>query len=1064
MENSFQLVLAAETNKIAALLADYPIATNIAFVFAVFVLPFILSKLITNSLRLPALSGRMGIALAATIAAALFVTLGELRYSSDMKGGTTLIYNIIKSDEVVNPTVLASSLSQRIDSSGTQEITIRPRGSDQIEITVPTTDEYELQQIKNRITTSGQLEFRVVANTRDHSDIIGLARAQASLTEAKDRTKADVRDATGRVVGRWYAVGRAKDPVEGVRPLQTSVDGYIIRNSLTGQLVTLPQLDTTVEYPVEKFLKTSNIESVDVLMALELAGRPYTQVFGDDLSSATMTTSNMGEPIVAFKLSATGAGKMLELTSSIMPVGNFFRHMAIVMDGNVLSAPQLRNAISSGGEISGRFTREEVEFLVNILREGKLPAALEKIPASESRVGAGLGEVTIAKGKTAAIIAIVATAVSMLAYYLFSGVVAAIALTLNVMMIFGVMIFIRQPLSLPGLAGIVLTIGMAVDANVLIFERIREERAKGAADRLSVRNGFDRASATIFDANITTLIASIVLYWIGTEQVRGFAITLTIGILCSMFTAVFVSRIIFEVCERLKWVNLAMVDGIALTKGKIIGERDIDYMSARKVWITITVVTTIIGLVAAFARGPGLLNIDFTGGTSVTFQTMDPVPVQEMRELTRQIFVDKDGKPIETTLIRIDQDPKDQLYTLTTSLDDEKVLAQMLADGLAKNKIQLTTYDAKFSKLSSDQSSVVKSSTVRLVSMQAQETVPPTTQTQPAETSATPAAQTAPATTPADAAPATTAPVTTAPAADAQIATAVPTKVSTKFVFELFQDGGKKNAKLDLKSLTESLEKASKSTGVALDVSKANIEPSDKPDNWLENQKDAYVKWNVDLPLSEDDANKVMTALSAELDNTPVWLSLSQIKGRVASEMKSRAVAALLVSLLGITIYIWFRFQKISYGLAAVLALIHDVFFTLGIIALTHWLADYLGFLLVEDFKIGLTEIAAFLAIIGYSLNDTIVIFDRIREIRGRSPRVSVEMLNAALNQTLSRTILTSGTTLLTVFVLYVWGGEGIHTFAFALLIGISVGTYSSMFVAAPLLFWLSGREAAANK
>ena len=207
-----------------------------------------------------------------------------------------------------------------------------------------------------------------------------------------------------------------------------------------------------------------------------------------------------------------------------------------------------------------------------------------------------------------------------------------------------------------------------------------------------------------------------------------------------------------------------------------------------------------------------------------------------------------------------------------------------------------------------------------------------------------------------------------------------------------------------------------------------------------------------------------MAALSAELDNTPVWLSLSQIKGRVASEMKSRALAALFVSLLGITIYLWFRFQKISYGLAAVLALIHDVFFTLGIIALTHWLADYLGFLLVEDFKIGLTEIAAFLAIIGYSLNDTIVIFDRIRELRGRSPRVSLAMLNASLNQTLSRTILTSGTTLLTVFVLYVWGGEGIHTFAFALLIGISVGTYSSMFVATPLLYWLSGREAAANK
>jgi SecD/SecF fusion protein len=171
----------------------------------------------------------------------------------------------------------------------------------------------------------------------------------------------------------------------------------------------------------------------------------------------------------------------------------------------------------------------------------------------------------------------------------------------------------------------------------------------------------------------------------------------------------------------------------------------------------------------------------------------------------------------------------------------------------------------------------------------------------------------------------------------------------------------------------------------------------------------------------------------------------------------------LLLSLVFITAYIWFRFQKVAYGLAAVIALVHDVVITLGIIALCHWLARYLGFLLIEDFKIGLTEIAAFLTIIGYSLNDTIVVFDRIREVRGKSPKLTVKMVNDSVNQTLSRTLLTSGTTILTLAIFYVFGGEGIHAFSFALLFGIIIGTYSSIFVASPVLLWLVQREEQAN-
>ena len=180
---------------------------------------------------------------------------------------------------------------------------------------------------------------------------------------------------------------------------------------------------------------------------------------------------------------------------------------------------------------------------------------------------------------------------------------------------------------------------------------------------------------------------------------------------------------------------------------------------------------------------------------------------------------------------------------------------------------------------------------------------------------------------------------------------------------------------------------------------------------------------------------------------------------RVADQMQRDAILALVVSMLFITAYIWFRFQKVAYGLAAVIALVHDVLITLGFIAISHWLFRPLGFMMIEDFKISLTIIAAFLTIIGYSLNDTIVVFDRIREVKGKSPRLSSEMVNLSVNQTLGRTLLTSSTTIFAIILLYIYGGEGVHGFSYAMLIGILIGTYSSIFVAAPILLWLTSRE-----
>ncbi len=287
--------------------------------------------------------------------------------------------------------------------------------------------------------------------------------------------------------------------------------------------------------------------------------------------------------------------------------------------------------------------------------------------------------------------------------------------------------------------------------------------------------------------------------------------------------------------------------------------------------------------------------------------------------------------------------------------------------------------------------------------------------------------------------------------------------VFTEFELE-FMGSDDAEAKFNGSTLQDRLIAAAEKNNIAINKAAITLYPEPLPEDWTLKGVTSHPKWYVKLPVSQGEADTIIADFENELNAEPKWLSLNTIGGRVAGEMQQRAIGAILVSLIFIVAYIWFRFQKVAYGLAAVVALVHDVLITLGVLALCHWLAGPLSFLLIDDFKIGLTEVAAFLTIIGYSLNDTIVVFDRIREVRGRSPRLTQEMVNQSVNQTLSRTLLTSGTTLLTVLLLYIFGGEGIHTFAFALLIGVLVGTYSSIFVASPVLLWITNRENNAKK
>lgn len=1068
-------------------------------VFLIFVLPFLIGNWISRAIRMPNASTkigtRVGIVLATVIAALLVSFSGVLKYGIDIRGGTILVYEILDqasldpSAQRADPKALASALSLRLNPSGTKEMSIRPYGESQIEIVVPYVDEFEVYEIKRLIGQAGALKFRIVANSRDHQDIIELARQQAASDDPNVRSRREVLNSDGKTVGMWFTVGRKETELNGIHPMQTPVNTDIVRNSQTGAIIidsprVRPPLSDD-EYALEKWMAAEKIADIDVLMALERSGEVFEQISGDDLSGAAFTYDQRGTPAVDFTLGAQGAGKMLNLTGLNQPESGFHRRMAIILDERVLSAPQLNSPIGASGQITGNFTREEADFLVQILRSGRLPATLSSNPSSEHRVGALLGESTIQKGTYASILSMIVTLLSILVYYRFAGVVAAIALIMNGLFIYAAMVLIRQPLTLPGLAGLVLTLGMSVDANVLIYERMREEVARGSAIRMAIRNGFDRALTAIVDSNLTTIISAIVLYWIGTDQVRGFAVALIIGIVISMFTAIFCSRVMFDIAEKLRFANLSMMDGIGWLRKMLIGKADIDFMGMQKICIGTSAALIALGLILVAIRGKDILDIDFTGGTSVTFQLEKPVGADELRELTQQILVkDDDGRPIQSTLqhVEVKDAPVNTVYKLDTSVTSLDQLRQRMADGFSKSSAtHLVNYRVNVSQRPASkiggnpQSSIRNVPVGRFVAAQAPTQTPAAT-----ATAATPTTANADAVPPSTASDSTTPKPAASPTAtaaeiekfpeDPKSATAitgvVPTadaaipQGSTEFLLQFVASSEKAPAaQINGPELVKRLIEAAKAAGITLTDTQIGINPEPKPAGWKRDDVAGFSDWVVSLPLANAGAKSVTEQLQKIVGQQPVWISVSNIGGRVAGDMQQKAIGALLVSLIFIIAYIWFRFQKISYGLAAVVALIHDVLITLGFVAACHWLAGPFSFIMIEDFKIGLTMVAAFLTIIGYSLNDTIVIFDRIREVRGKSPRLTAEIINVSVNQTLSRTLLTSSTTLMVILLLYFFGGEGIHGFMFTLFVGIVVGTFSSVFVASPVLLWIAKRQ-----
>ena len=573
------------------------------------------------------------------------------------------------------------------------------------------------------------------------------------------------------------------------------------------------------------------------------------QVFGQFASSAE----------VSMEMNAEGAKQWKRLTAE-----NIKKSVAIVLDGYVYSYPTVQAEIAGGrSSITGNFTVNEAKDLANILKSGKLPAPARII--EEAIVGPSLGEEAISSGLTSFIFALLLVLAYMIFYYNGAGVVSNIALLANIFFIFGVLSSLGAVLTLPGIAGIILTIGMSVDANVLIYERIREELRNGKGLRLAIEDGYNNAYSSIIDANVTTLLTGIILYTFGTGPIKGFATTLIIGILTSLFAAIFITRLVISYrLNKGKTISFAT----KLTEGAF-KNINIDFIGKRKRFYILSAVIVLLGIGSLVTKGLNY-GVDFVGGRTYVVRFDDTVNNEELRSALTDVFVDADG---------LNYTPQ-----VKTFGDDNQV------------------------------------------------------------------------------------------------------KVTTSFMIE-------------------------------------NSEPT----------TDLIVESKLSEGLST-------TGLEYEI------MSSQKVGPTIADDIKDAAVWSVIFSLLVIFLYILVRFRKWQFSLGAVVAVFHDVLIVLSIFSIFYGILPF-------SLEIDQAFIAAILTIIGYSLNDTVVVFDRVREYMNDNKKKGVhELINGALNSTLSRTINTSLTTFCVLLIIFIFGGEVIRGFMFALMVGVVVGTYSSLFVASPIM------------
>ena len=1094
-----------------------------------------ISSLLAKQFRLPDYWWKLATILCATVSGIFIISGSTYRYDAkdeqmklawptklgvDLRGGVSIIGELQEQvtdagGKKVTIKDLIPALKERIDPSGTKEITLTPMGPTRLEVIIPDADLAEAKRVWGRLASAGNLLFRIVVSESKDPAVYSKGELDAKKLQEFVRDTPTEDNPDGKILAKWFRIKRAAKPGEENKnpPFKfIPAPSHLVRNRDTGEiinmaLVPLPNSDDqdVVGQALADWTQKNGVNDLEVLM---LHPDERLNVEGRFVSRAAESMDDKGQPAVDFFLKGDGIRRMHRMTTTYME-----RQMGIILDGQLLSAPTINGEISSRGQIYG-LSRTEATDLVTVLNAGKLDVALKDNWISMDLVLSNLGEEMRSKGVWAISASFVIVFVFMMVYYRFAGVVACFALLLNLVLMMALIVAIKLPLSLTGLAGIVLTVGMSVDANVLIFERIREELNRGAKLRMAIRNGFERATTTIVDANLTTLITALVLYLMGTEQLKSFAATLIIGILMSMFTAIFCSRVIFEIAERRRWIS-------ALGMTNLIGQKNWDFIGKRNVAFLGSIIVIVIGIASiGYFRGE-VLDYDLRGGQTARVLFVDSQEPEDLRnELKDKFTFNGESVEFEVTPIKEFQgadgkmvDADKRYFKINCALrvwdgdEDErpadyKSIEEMIKEAFAG---RLVMYNLQFdpseitvkpTEDSTGSTSYNNPLPIRNVTLKVNQYASAgirglatahhqeesqqqssgsgdsnaggiQDENKQGEAAQTGSEQTGTEKTETqqqenkdqandsknneqktgnqqdDPAPGELGSNPQGSGEDESILF----DVSVQIQFE---------RPVDATNLIEQIKAAAASLPNSRNLLDRDIELAP-----VESAADSTSakSWNVTLKRSNKDLGAAIFQKTQEMVNAEPFLpSTSGVGGQIAGAMQQQAAAAVLASLIGIVAYVWFRFQNVAFGLAAVVALIHDVLVVLGAIAVSHFLNGNLSFLLIDNFKISLPVVAAFLTIIGYSLNDTIVVFDRIREVRGKRTELTSEMINTSISQTLGRTLLTSMTTFIVVAILFAVGGEAIHGFAFALVVGVIVGTYSSIFVASPVLLWLMNR------
>ncbi|MGL4463081.1 MAG: protein translocase subunit SecD, partial [Planctomycetia bacterium] len=681
-------------------------------------------------------------------------------------------------------------------------------------------------------------------------------------------------------------------------------------------------------------------------------------------------TVHQGKPGISFSFDAKGASKFYRLTSDYQKEPDGYKHMlGVVLDNRLRSAPTLDERISGNGVISGSFTQVEVEALKKILTAGQLPYALNKEPETQFQIGPTLGRDTINSGLFCIALSLASVLAFIVYYYRVAGMVAVVALLMNLLFTIALLVLFKATWTLPGLAGLVLTVGMSVDANVLIFERIREELENGGTLKAALRTGYEKAWTTIFDSNLTTVITALVLYAIGTDQVKGFAITLIIGLATGIFCAVSVTRVIFNFLDERRFVR-------TLKMHKWLAHPNIDFFKYTGRWLTASAAMILVGGALFATRGAANFDIDFTGGTMASLRFKTAMSTDQVRRIAGDVLTDVS---VEEVRLSDDPTPGRRFVVRTTERDTAAPQTDAKTETVDASSVRRRLAAAFKDYLVLPSFEVVGEPTVIAAAPVAEAAKP--AETKPADAKTEEAK-------PADAKAAEAKPE------EAKPAEAKPAEVKTAGVpgdLAPFLGGKEVLVKLDeprpATFLRAHLEESLRAAGFPNPEALFGLAPVGKAVVRQGAVGPEYPEYRLG---TRGDLGKMLADLKTNLAASPEFDQFNQFGPQVAGDTKNQAVAAILLSWLGILIYVWFRFGSWSFGVAGIAALVHDVMVAVGMLALVSFLgANFpaLNAVFISDMKINLNVVASLLTLIGYSINDKIVIFDRIREVRGPSHR-----------------------------------------------------------------------------